>query len=677
MLEKRTAGAPLSEAEIQQRRDAARARWAAAGVGALAGAGAAALVAHEVADRTFKRRVLDAAQRRAVDAQTAVDRARTQVRGWANLLQNDFAEREKWIRGSGAPVRGAVANELNRERTRRAMPGMGLQERPLSAAARRVQRFGHLPTIGTVNNNQVLKLIEQRLARRVQSIKSMRADLYVDPAADFPEFKDAQGGHRQERALNVYLKEAENELQAFRNRKTPGAALVAPGKRKAKGNAGIELDAPKARGAPAESDVRAHTKSVFRGGWTKKQIATAIAVERKAIAAKTARAIGRIERVARARTVRAEAAARAKLRQDVGRLSAWALSRARRLRNRTALVGALVGAGVGALAVKRKDLQESLGKSAPLAKADLEGALAEALLRMFQRWRSARETAAATPAQAADDIDRSTEVLDDLFSGGAGEAIGQLDPSGGPDRERRLAVSFDLRNPLVERELRRYRLDLVREISGEQTQAIRTILLRGTAEGRPTQDMARDIRETVGLTAWQAEQVQRYRRQLETLDPSALRRELRDRRFDRTFQAAIDRNQNLTPERVDRMVDGYYRRFLAFRATTISRTEALRATNLGNVAAARAWLTENPSMTLVKTWVATRDARTRDLHVELNGRSVVGIDTPFVCSDGSTIRHPHDPEAAAKHTVNCRCTISWAPVAKARAVERAVQEASS
>jgi hypothetical protein len=654
-LAKRQPGTPLSEAELRQRREAARARWAAAAAGAGLGAAAGALAGAEAADRLLGRRVLRVAQRKGLEAQQALEEGRARVARWSGSLVGRLRERQKWVQGSGLAPQSPATRELQAHQMARAMPQAGARPRPLSPAAQRAMDFGHLPTVGTPDNRQVLDLIERRMERRLAGLRRQHDRLDQG-------FETADP--RRLRALSSEVKRAEEALASWRARRAPGSTMVAPTTRTARDGT-IRV-------------VRAHAKATYRGGagaegraraFTTKDVAELVSKERAHLAERTGRAVASVERVARARTARSDQAVRQRLRQDTARLTGWALKHGRRWRLGGAAAGALAGAGLGlVLAVRRRDEPAAkvdqgtgLAKAVPRA---VEDVVAEAMIRLWQRWRrqQAHRAARAAEAQAAaesgdapsdDDLDRVIEPLDDAFMEGARSGMSELEPSGGSGRPRILAVSFDLRNPQVERELQRYRLDLIREITQEQTESVRRILLQGTAEGRPPAQMARDIRETVGLTQWQAAQVQRYRRQLETLDISALRRELRDRRYDGTVQRAVRDGRPLTEAQVDRMVAAYHRRFMAYRAMTVARTEGIRATNLGNIAAARAWLAENPGMTVVKTWVATKDERTRDAHRELDGRSVVGIDTPFVLSDGRTIRHPHDPEADADMVINC------------------------
>lgn len=58
-----------------------------------------------------------------------------------------------------------------------------------------------------------------------------------------------------------------------------------------------------------------------------------------------------------------------------------------------------------------------------------------------------------------------------------------------------------------------------------------------------------------------------------------------------------------------------------------------------------------------KKWLATRDARTRDVHSELNGQ-IRDIDEDFQNALGK-IKYPGDPTADAGNVFNCRCTMTY------------------
>ena len=121
----------------------------------------------------------------------------------------------------------------------------------------------------------------------------------------------------------------------------------------------------------------------------------------------------------------------------------------------------------------------------------------------------------------------------------------------------------------------------IRAIEEEQAAKIRQIMLRGMAEGQPPKKIAQEIRDVVSLTDWPAAQVKAYRTELEDLNPRVMERQLRDRRFDGPIARAVNDGKALTPEQIDRFSAEYKDDWLRLRATTIARTEALRAANSG------------------------------------------------------------------------------------------------
>ena len=87
------------------------------------------------------------------------------------------------------------------------------------------------------------------------------------------------------------------------------------------------------------------------------------------------------------------------------------------------------------------------------------------------------------------------------------------------------------------------------------------------------------------------------------------------------------------------------------RATRIARTEVISASNLGSIEGARA-----TGLPLNKTWLATRDTRTRDTHDEADGQTVA-MDELFNVG-GSLLDFPGDfsNNADVSELISCRCT---------------------
>lgn len=312
----------------------------------------------------------------------------------------------------------------------------------------------------------------------------------------------------------------------------------------------------------------------------------------------------------------------------------------------------------------------------------VEEDLAAGIGRAFTRWKDAvtPESVAAPEVQGGlfDQLDApllaGMAPLDRATSAGVTAPTRiQLPPGGGQEggepKPRLLHFGFNTRSTDVEQYAKRYRYDRVREITDAQRKNIRQIIATATNTADPPAVIARKIRDIVGLTAGQARIVQNYRMQLETNDPRSLTYSLRDKRFDRTVKKALEEKKPLGAEQVDKLVDAYQRRFIAHRAMTIARTESLRAANNGHVQAVQYWLDDHPEYTVAKTWIATEDDRTRPDHRALHRQTVIGMKTPFTCESGEQILWPHDPKAAAKEVINCRCTTMLALIPRSAAMK--------
>lgn len=227
------------------------------------------------------------------------------------------------------------------------------------------------------------------------------------------------------------------------------------------------------------------------------------------------------------------------------------------------------------------------------------------------------------------------------------------------------SVTFEIPNERAIRYLRETRLELIREFTDQQREAVREALVEGSLRGLNPRDQARMVRSSIGLTHEQLRYVNNYRRALETGDAgNALSRELRDRRHDRRIaRIATD---PLTRQEIDARVDAYHRRWIEFRAETIARTEALRSVHAG---ADEAWWQAiesgdvdpadvecewNISGGVVARGRRKGKSRTRDSHRAMSGqRQPFG--TPFISGYGNLLRYPCDPNAPVSETANCRC----------------------
>jgi len=266
------------------------------------------------------------------------------------------------------------------------------------------------------------------------------------------------------------------------------------------------------------------------------------------------------------------------------------------------------------------------------------------------------------------DLDKS---ITDAFEAGGKFTANKIPPLREPDGHR-LVAKFDVRNPRAEALLKEQSATLVREIVDDQRAMIRETLRAGMEAGRNPRDVALDLvgrvnpqtglREGggIGLTASQETWARDYAAELETLNSNALKRTLRDKRFDRTVAKAIRDEKPIPAESRQKMVAAYRSRALRYRAEAIARTEALTSLHQAAHEAMQQSIDQGivQESAVTKVWHSAADKRVRDTHRVLNGQEI-GFRAEFVSPSGAHLQFPGDPSAPAAEVVNCRCWMEY------------------
>lgn len=218
-------------------------------------------------------------------------------------------------------------------------------------------------------------------------------------------------------------------------------------------------------------------------------------------------------------------------------------------------------------------------------------------------------------------------------------------------------ATFDPLDLPVVRAMQQSRLEIIQDFTVAQREAVFEALRDGAVRGLNPRDTARAFRSALGLTPKQVQEVNNYRSLLEDLDRDALRRELRDKRSDRTIIRALERGEGIPADRIDQMVDRYRENQLRFRAERIARTESLAAANQGSYEAYDQLLRTGAldGDEIENTWNTSVDGRERPSHLNLNGQTKRHGEV-FVGFNGN-LRYPHDPQAPASERVHCRCAL--------------------
>lgn len=238
-------------------------------------------------------------------------------------------------------------------------------------------------------------------------------------------------------------------------------------------------------------------------------------------------------------------------------------------------------------------------------------------------------------------------------------------------------VDFDRVNNRAMNVMQQNQLRLIREFVSEQRRATRQAIASGIERGMNPRQLAREFKQSIGLTSYQQQIVSNYRTQLETLNGRALGRKLRDGRFDSTVRRAIEEGKNLTTAQIDNMVARYSARFVSYRSEVIARTESLRAVHQGSHEM-YSQAVENGDLDITelqREWDTAEDGRERDTHRAMDGQRR-GLLEPFVSPSGATLMQPGDSNAPPEESVQCRCAVQTRFTDSAKQRTRQLQSAA-
>ncbi len=628
MLSKHEPGKPLTLAERRQRRNAALSRWGLLATGAGAGAAIGAGVAGA------RRAVLSSERAEAQARLTGVLTADRITAVLRQVEQSGEQARERFTQA--VRFRQRANPETARERNQRFRATM---ENPMTAP-----RAPRGLVIGTAKNARIYDYQIDRQQRLVRVEQAHLERLVRDTDEYSPSV-------RRQRAKVLSAQRDLEELKQLRQH--------APKMTARSGSTQIR------RGQKVEVNPTVEAK--FRRGETGKKLTTRINAERRALNAKlkgfldleTRHRAGR--RVIAQERVLTESMAAVRQAFEHGDYR-WNLLRSS---GKGALVGGAIGltaAGLGLLAGHVLRAGEGKKRQPPvLAKASPpspEDSMGTGMARAYRAWIDRLLGRSDQPMNLGDDVAVALGPgLSESFADGLrSPPIAREESAPGSW----IDWDFDVINPAQRRHMAEYTLNRIVQITAEQREAIRKALMdQAVMAGKGPYEVARAIKEVIGLTPYQQSMVNGFREGLRNLDPRVLERQLRDRRFDPTLRRAIERNEALSEEQIEQMTDAYHRRAIALRSRTIARTEGLRATSYGSLARAQEVLDENPDLEVTKRWLSTDDERTRDTHRDLQGKEVEGILTNFVTSHGNLIRWPLDQEAAAEEVINCRCRLQF------------------
>ena len=329
----------------------------------------------------------------------------------------------------------------------------------------------------------------------------------------------------------------------------------------------------------------------------------------------------------------------------------------------------------------------------------LEATLAKAILEAFQAQKDSLSISALIAALESGDVGKVLRLLDlpaalagfdkvpPVVQGGV-YAAGTATAATILPRITSTTFVFNQLNPRLLTWLQTYNLGLIKQINDTTKEGVRQYLLAGMAEGRNPKDVARQVKGIVGLTERQAQAVKNYRKQLETfhlrrsadtwglgrqidrvngtqvLRPDADgtpldgidQRRLRDFRYDGQLKRAMSTGKPLTAAQIDKMVGAYERKYLAYRARTIARTETIRTLNVG---VQDAWQQAIDKGTVSEDLVRKRWLVARDERLCAVCGPIPKMNPPRGVKHAEAFKTPNGPTMLPPIHPNCRCSVNY------------------
>ena len=242
-------------------------------------------------------------------------------------------------------------------------------------------------------------------------------------------------------------------------------------------------------------------------------------------------------------------------------------------------------------------------------------------------------------------------------------------------KAKNVVFRFDMSNPRANNQVETLAGKEISRITTDTRQAAREAILRGYQNGDSPLTIGLDLagridpatgRRTggiLGMTSPQAQASSNFYDSLTLGTPAGLNKaltyELRDKRFDKVIQKAIDEGGSLDHDTATKMYGRYVDNAVKLRGETVARTETGQAVHAASHEAFAQGLekTGYSEDAVIRTWKTAGDSLVRDSHAHMNGQKVKGLKTPFVTGNGTQMLHPLDASLGAKpeDIINCRC----------------------
>lgn len=184
-------------------------------------------------------------------------------------------------------------------------------------------------------------------------------------------------------------------------------------------------------------------------------------------------------------------------------------------------------------------------------------------------------------------------------------------------------VGFDILNPRVVDAIRQLDSRVINTLKEEVRDTVRAFIENGLREGKNPREIGRQLREIIGLSPKQAENLVKYEEKLRAL-----------------------KRKPLTEPQIEKRVAAYRRRAISANAETNARTATLDSMKLGQKLSFEDAIAKGiiDPATLYKVWISVGDSRVRPEHQAMHGQEV-RYDSHY--SNGDDVPGESD--------WNCRC----------------------
>jgi SPP1 gp7 family putative phage head morphogenesis protein len=217
-----------------------------------------------------------------------------------------------------------------------------------------------------------------------------------------------------------------------------------------------------------------------------------------------------------------------------------------------------------------------------------------------------------------------------------------------PRTPARATVVFNTLDPAVRTALQKLDDMILKDAKKGVRETVLQHVMAGVEAGKNPVDIARGVRDVVGLAPNQAVWVRNFRAALEGREGRSYRTYTRrDKRFDTTIARLRKQGKDLTPTQVDKMVAAYEKRLIALHAETISRTATLNAYRTAQWSNIQTAISNGAIDEYVtKVWRTVGDSRVRDDH-----RVMEGERRPMDDTFSNGLLYPSE--------WNCRCNVEY------------------